>query len=74
MTERRLVAAGRGLALAGAGTSLVVSICFMGEFVGGSLWGEAALCLLAMAPLPVAWWVGRRPARGAVGIGVLLGG
>jgi hypothetical protein len=44
----------------------------MEESVSDLLRVRIALGLLNIAPLPVAWWIGRRLARGA--LGVLVGG
>jgi hypothetical protein len=72
--ERSLAVVGHALALSGAAIALVICFCFMGEFGPGSFWDQVVVGLLAMVPLPIAWWCGRKLTRNTVALGVLVTG
>jgi hypothetical protein len=79
-TERRLVFAGRALAVAGGALGSVPCFIVFYEYDNGNkifdypIWGMIALCLFAIVPLPIAWWIGRSVARGTAALAVLVAG
>jgi hypothetical protein len=78
--ERILVIAGRALAV--TGTVLGAVPCYIVFYVfdngdkvfDGPIWGKIALCLWAIVPSPIAWWIGRSVARGTAALAVLVAG
>jgi hypothetical protein len=78
--ERLLVVAGRALAVAGVALGGVPCFIAFYEYDNGDkifdypIWGMIALCLFAIVPLPITWWIGRSVARGTAALAVLAAG
>lgn len=76
----RIHIAGRALAITGALLGAVPCYIVFYVFDNGDevfdypIWGKIALCLWAIVPLPVAWWIGRSVARGTAALAVLVAG
>jgi len=75
-----LVIAGRALAAAGVAFATVPCFIVFYQFDNGDkifdgpVWVRIALCLLQIAPLPIAWWIGRSVARATTALAVLAAG
>lgn len=78
--ETLLVIGGRALAVAGVALGIVPCFIVFYRFDNGdeifdySIWGRIALCIWSIAPLPIAWWIGRRIARATAALAVLVAG
>jgi hypothetical protein len=79
-TERRLVVAGRVLAVASVALGAVPCFIVFYQFDNGDkffddpIWVRIALCLWAIAPMPIAWWIGRSVARSTAALRILVSG
>jgi hypothetical protein len=67
----RLILAGRLLALAGVLVALALFLFFMDNF---NSTGQIIFAAWAALPIPLAWWIGRKLARGTAALAVLVAG